>query len=460
MIRKPKIVRLERRLTRRMIQVQAVALLLFFVLVVFPLGIYPALRFIEAPPLDPGNAEIFAEAIRPAQSGGAEVEMTPKLKQLIADKPGVWFLASTEAGVSVSLGKIPVFYDELNTALWEFASVDVRPRAGSPVDALQLERHRSQIGDVMVASGGGRTIGVVSFVAGFWALFSLALLAITTIAAAIIIPRVIRRELRGLKQAAEQAELIDIDARGTQLPIENVPQEVRALVDAVNAGLTRLDKAYAQRERFLADSAHELRTPIAILQTRLETAAPFPEKPRLLMDVARLSGLADQLLDLQRIDLGETAMRPLDLTEVASTVVGDLAPLAINAGYELALRAPEQPVMVSGDEGSLTRAVANVVQNAIVHGNNRGHITVEVSVAGVLSVSDEGPGVAPADRERIFEPFYRVKPLATGAGLGLNLAASIIQRHQGRIAVTEAPGGGARFTIALPLAAGTEASQP
>ena len=164
MIRKPKIVRLERRLTRRMIQVQAVALLLFFALVVFPLGIYPALRFIDAPPLDPANGETFADAIRPAPDGGAQVEMTSKLKQLIADKPGVWFVASTEAGIKVSYGKIPIFYDELDTALWEFASVDVRPRAGSPVDALQLERHRSQIGDVMVASGGGRTIGVLSFV--------------------------------------------------------------------------------------------------------------------------------------------------------------------------------------------------------------------------------------------------------------------------------------------------------
>jgi len=398
MIRKPKIVRLERRLTRRMIQVQAVALLLFFVLVVFPLGIYPALRFIEAPPLDPGNAEIFAEAIRPAATGGAEVEMTPKLKQLIAAKPGVWFLASTEAGVSVSLGKIPVFYDELNTALWEFASVDVRPRAGSPVDALQLERHRSQIGDVMVASGGGRTIGVVSFVAGFWALFSLALLAITTIAAAIIIPRVIRRELRGLKQAAEQAELIDIDARGTQLPIENVPQEVRALVDAVNAGLTRLDKAYAQRERFLADSAHELRTPIAILQTRLETAAPFPEKPRLLMDVARLSGLADQLLDLQRIDLGETAMRSLDLAEIGeltfrrpdesrfpatrlareAVMAGGAAPAVLNAANEVAVAA-----FLAGKIG-FTRIVA-CVEDVLA----RGLPPAPAALADVMAVDHE-----------------------------------------------------------------------
>lgn len=454
MTRKPKLVRLEWRLTRRMIQVQAAALLLFFALAVFPLGIDPVLKVIDAPPLDPANAVTFAEAIRPIEGGGAEVEMTPALKKLIADKPEVWFLAATETGTEVSHGKMPAYYQELHGSLWEFASVDVRPRAGSAADGLQLERHQSRIGDVMVVSGGGRTVGVVSFVASFWALFSLTLLAITAVAAAIIIPRVIRRELRGLKQAAEQAKLIDIDARGTRLPTENLPEEVHTLVDAVNGGLERLDQSYDQRERFLAHSAHELRTPIAILQTRLETAAPFPERPRLLIDVARLSGLADQLLDLQRMDLGESALVPLDLVELAENVVSDLAPLAINAGYEVAFDGPAAPVIVAGDEGSLRRALANVVQNAIMHASNRGRITVELSAPATLSVMDDGPGIAPADRERIFEPFYRIKPLASGAGLGLNLVASIIQRHGGRIDVTESPSGGARFAMTLPLKTG------
>lgn len=453
MTRKPKIVRLERRLTRRMIQVQAVALLLFFALVVFPLGIYPALSFLGASrPLDPNNTSIFAEAIRLAPDGSASVETTPKLRELSAQQPEVWFIATTEAGLEVSFGEMPDYYEQLHGSLWSFESVSIRPRPGAELSGLQLDSQKSAIGDVMVASGGGRTIGVASLVGAFWALVSIGLLAITTIAAAIIIPRVIRRELRGIKQAAEQAKLIDIDARGTRLPTENVPEEVRALVDAVNDGLARLDQSYAQRERFLADSAHELRTPIAILQTRLETAAPFPEKGRLLIDVARLSGLADQLLDLQRMDLGETAMVSLDLVELAETVVSDLAPLAISAGYEIELNAPPQQVTVKGDEGSLTRALANVVQNAIVHGNNRGQISVEVTPFGTLSVTDDGPGIAPADRERIFEPFYRIKPLATGAGLGLNLVDSIIQRHGGRIVVTESPSGGARFAMTLPLA--------
>lgn len=453
MTRPGKPVVLERRLTRRMIQVQAVAILLFFGAVVFPLAISPVLNFLgPSRPLDPANTTIFAEAIRLNPDGSARVELTPKLQDLIKQYPEVWFLATTQTGVTASLGEIPAYYHQLGASLWSFEAVDVRPRPDAGISGLQLARHESAVGDVMVASGGGRTIGVASLVGAFWAFFSIGMLAILTIAAAIIIPRVIRRELRGLKQAAEEAKLIDINARGTRLPTENVPEEVRALVDAVNDGLARLDRSYAQRERFLADSAHELRTPIAILQTRLEMAEPFPERGRLLIDVARISSLADQLLDLQRLDVGDTAMTPVDLVELAETVVGDLAPLAINAGYEIALNAPPHPVVIRGDEGSLTRALANVIQNAIVHGNNTGQITVEVGTSGALSVMDDGPGIAPDERDRIFEPFYRIKPLASGAGLGLNLVASIIQHHHGRVAVTESDSGGARFVMTLPLA--------
>jgi signal transduction histidine kinase len=139
---------------------------------------------------------------------------------------------------------------------------------------------------------------------------------------------------------------------------------------------------------------------------------------------------------------------------VGAAVARELAPLALNAGYELGLNAPDAPVTIRGDEGSLTRALANVVQNAIVHAANHGQIVVEVSTNGTISVMDDGPGIAPADRERIFEPFYRIKPLATGAGLGLNLVASIVQRHKGRVAVTESSTGGAKFSMTLPLAEG------
>ena len=116
--------------------------------------------------------------------------------------------------------------------------------------------------------------------------------------------------------------------------------------------------------------------------------------------------------------------------------------------------------MVRGDGSSLARALANLVQNAIAHGNHGGQITVEVTSAGSISVNDDGPGIASADRTRIFEPFYRLKPQPKGAGLGLNLVASIVQRHEGRIVVGESESGGARFEITLPLGAASPANAP
>lgn len=433
---------------------QAVALLLFFCLVVFPIAVLPALTASDQiAPLDPANTGIFAESIVDGPDGQLQVEPTNRLTALAADAPDVWFYASTLDGRSVSYGTVPSAYSKILSSLWIFEGGMIRPGPDSGLSTLQLAKHDSVAGQVIVASGGGRSIGVASLISLIWAVVSIALLLVLSIAAAVIVPRVVRRELRGLKSAAEQAKRIDINARGTRLPTEGVPEEVRALVDAVNDGLGRLDKSFMQRERFLADAAHELRTPITILQTRLETSDPFPKQARLLMDVARLASLADQLLDLQRLDLGQSIFARVNLVALAESVVGDMAPLAIKAGYEISLNAPEQPVTIRGDEPSLTRALTNVVQNAIIHGSQRGQIEVTVGATGELSVADEGPGVAPDERDKIFEPFYRLKPQATGAGLGLNLVSSIVQHHNGRVAVTASPSGGACFVMSFPLAA-------
>lgn len=435
-----------------MVSMQAIALLLFFCLVVFPIAVLPALTASEQiAPLDPANTAIFAEAIVDAGSQ-LQVEPTGRLNALIADAPGAWFYASTLDGRSVSYGQVPSAYADLLSSLKIFEGGMIRPARDSGLSTLQLDKHDSAAGQLIVASGGGRPIGVASLISLIWAVVSLALLLVLSIAAAVIVPRVVRREMRGLKSAAEQAKRIDINARGTRLPTVDVPEEVRALVDAVNEGLERLDKSFVQRERFLADAAHELRTPITILQTRLETSEPFPKQARLLMDVARLSSLADQLLDLQRLDLGVSAFAPVDLVALAASVVADMAPMAIKAGYEISLNAPDNPVTITGDEPSLTRALANVVQNAIIHGSQRGNIEVTVGTNGDISVVDDGPGVAPEERDKIFEPFYRLKPQATGAGLGLNLVASIVQHHNGKVAVTASPSGGACFVMSFPLA--------
>lgn len=277
--------------------------------------------------------------------------------------------------------------------------------------------------------------------------------ALMTLATLIATPMVVRRVLVPVGEVAAEAQQIHADQRGTRLSTETLPSEVIPLVNAVNDALDRLDEGYERQQRFLLDAAHELRTPIAILQTRLESLSNNPQKTRLLQDGARLASLAEQLLDLQRLNSdGGTVDTVIDLVDLARRVTADLAPLAIAAGYEVSFDSETEKFAVLGDQGALERAVANLVQNAIEHGGRRGAITITVGSSGTVEVCDEGDGIPIEQRERIFEPFHRLQPRSRGAGLGLNLVQSIVQRHAGNIVVLPGSRGGACFRITLPAA--------
>jgi signal transduction histidine kinase len=264
-----------------------------------------------------------------------------------------------------------------------------------------------------------------------------------SLATLIATPIVIRRTLAALARAAAQAEEIDIDRRGARLPLQGVPSEIVPLVSAVNDALRRLDEGYERDKRFLVDAAHELRTPIAILQTRLESIPLGPHAPRVLEDVARLSTLADQLLDIQRVDQGSDGLTDVDIVAMGRTVVADLAPLAIAANYELSFEAAVEHVYVHGDRGSLERALTNLIQNAIEYGGRKGLVAVRVDRPARISVTDDGPGIPPPHRERVFEPFYRLNGRNRGAGLGLNLVQEIVRRHDGVVVIRDGSTGGA-----------------
>jgi signal transduction histidine kinase len=227
-----------------------------------------------------------------------------------------------------------------------------------------------------------------------------------------------------------------------------VPNEIVPLVVAINDALRRLDEGFDRRQRFLVDAAHELRTPIAILQTRIESTEPGPHTARLIEDVRRLSTLADQLLDTERLKQTAAPQSDIDLVDVAQHVTSDLAPLAIAAGYEIAFESSVKQAPLSGDQGALERALANLIHNAIEYGGRRGKIVVSVTASSV-SVTDEGPGIPLNDRERVFEPFYRLNSGSRGAGLGLNLVREIVRLHDGMIDIQDGPNGGTRVTMAF-----------
>lgn len=372
-----------------------------------------------------------------------------KLQSLLQTSPGLWFVIEDEKGRRLSHGEVPEVYRSLADSIPQLQNGEVH--ASSPPYALAMRVYidDTPLGRVHVICGGipttnaGPLFAVLADYLGWRMTLPLALVTL------IVVPWLIRRAMRGVAEVVGQAQAIDIDERGARLADHAVPRELQPLVQAFNAALERLNEGYDVRDRFLAGAAHELRAPIAILEARIETLEAGAVRTRLLVDVSRLSNLAEQLLDLQRLGKHASKLEPIDLVNLSSEVSADVAPLAVDAGYELALDAPDSPVMVMGDPQSLSRVLTNLIQNAIAHGGGRGLITVDVHPNGTFGVSDQGPGIPVNERIRIFEPFYRLRPSSTGAGLGLHLVQEIVALHGGRIDVVEANGGGAWFRVRL-----------
>jgi two-component system, OmpR family, sensor histidine kinase TctE len=302
------------------------------------------------------------------------------------------------------------------------------------------------VGGAATANAGGLATMVADYLT--WRL-----LLPTVLATLITVPIVVRGSMKSVRQVARHADEIDVEKRGARLADQTVPLEIQPLVRGFNAALTRVSDGYDIRDRFLASAAHELRAPIAILRARIDAMDPCPERTRLLGDTSRLWNLAEQLLDLQRFNGDAAACQLLDLARVTSDAVADIAPLTLESGNDIEFDAPEAPVWIQGDALALTRVIMNLVQNAMVHADGHGTISVSVGASGQITVTDHGNGISPEERERIFEPFYRTRPSSSGTGLGLHLARQVVERHGGSIDVTDAEHGGACFRVRLPLAA-------
>ena len=244
-----------------------------------------------------------------------------------------------------------------------------------------------------------------------------------------------------LKPATRQLALIEADRPDHRIQEKVVPSEVLPLVRGINHALDRLAEELERRRRFIADAAHELKTPLAILILQVDALKSSDEKRDMRRTVNRLSALVSQMLDVQRLSLGGRQRSEVDLATLAAEVTADMAPLALASGYDLSLDAPPEPVLIHGDAPALGRALANLIGNAIAHAGEKGEIRVVVREDRTIDVIDHGPGVSPAIRKDLFEPFVRGRWDRDGCGLGLHLTREIMRAHGGDVSLLETEAG-------------------
>lgn len=235
-----------------------------------------------------------------------------------------------------------------------------------------------------------------------------------------------------------------------RIPLEGIPAETMPLVEAVNAALAQLDAGAARQRRFAANAAHELRTPVAILRTRIDALSDVPYKTNLKRDVRRIQTIVDQLLIAARLnEHGGTMDGIVDLVTTIRTVVADYAPLVVENKKHIEFESPVPSVRVRGNRQALECIAANLIDNALRAEPEGKSVLVRVGPGGTVDVVDHGAGIPKDSRDRIFEPFWRGSETSPGTGLGLAIVKELLDLHKGRVSVVETPGGGATFRVTL-----------
>ena len=260
---------------------------------------------------------------------------------------------------------------------------------------------------------------------------------------------IFRRALRPLRQASEIASDIGPTRTDLRLPTDEIPREVRPLVSAINLALDRLEEGFRIQRDFTADAAHELRTPLSILRTRLDTLGDEGIARALRKDVDGMAHIISQLLDIAELDSFVVDPREkADLRAVAAEVAEFVAPLALAQGKDIALLGTTEPVWVTGNPEMLSRAIRNLAENAINHTAPGTTVEFIVDDDGTVSVLDRGPGVAEDERNLIFQRFWRRDRRKAGStGLGLSIVQRIAELHSATITLTNRHPNGAGFSV-------------
>lgn len=406
--------------------------------------------------------ELLAQSIVQSPDGSALIEPTKALREYAALTPTFRFAAldpktrRPTRGSSTDLTKSLSHLDHIDVDVTKFTIV------GDSAAHRLGNMHRVDTGAgelTLIIYGYAFSVDDFNYLLQTYlqslvttpaAILALSPLILATLGIGLIVAR---RSLGPLEMAAASAKCIDYKFLDQRLPTNDVPIEVLPLVEAVNDALARVDLGVTQQRRFLANAAHELRTPVAILNARIDS----PRKPSfeidLKRDVRRIRNIIEQLLIASRLgEAHEEEGEDVDLVEIAERQIADQTLIAIKSGRQIEFDAPSTPIVVKANRRALESVIANLIDNALHAEPDRGIILVRLRQGATLEVVDHGVGVPEGERELVFEPFWRKSETRPGTGLGLAIVKEIVELHKGQISVLTTPGGGATFKVSLPQA--------
>ncbi|WP_061557085.1 HAMP domain-containing sensor histidine kinase [Mycobacterium simiae] len=351
-----------------------------------------------------------------------------------------------------------------DTALVPVTRFDLNLRRGIPDDEvphdnmrLSGQRVNTATGEYTVLVGGGSE-AVEATARTFALLFAGGAPMVIAVAAAASY-WLVRRSLQSVDAIRSRVADISASDLAERVPVPTSRDEISALAVTMNEMLARVEAGHRAQQRFVSDASHELRSPLSTIISGLEVAEAHPQLldselavGTLLPEAHRMRALIDDLLLLARADERNLVLRN-DVVPLADLAEVEAARLRRDPQREI--RTDTSPTTFIGDPAAVGRAIRNLIENAVRHANSRVDICVgSRDGMAILTVSDDGPGIAAADRGRVFERFVRLDDdrarTGGGTGLGLAIVAEIAAAHGGTVRIDDRPGGGTTMIVTFP----------
>jgi heavy metal sensor kinase len=436
---------------------------LALVLAAFSTGVYFAIRHQMLTRIDQGLHEELSDVLHEVRRAAKPDDLLVWLNRRFAQHKGFDFQITKPDGtrffVNARLEEkwlpLPATADSLEE-VFETVSLDagyriVNVRAGGPDGPLvvqvarSLEQHHQEMAELLLIFVTAGPLTLLIAVAGGY------LLA--------------RRALSPVHEITQTARRLRANQLDQRIAVANAHDELGALATTLNEMLERLEHSFQEMQRFTADAAHELRTPLAVMRTEAEVALRAPRSAEeyrrvlenLLEEVNRLTAMAEKLLFLSRHDAGlhESSLRPLNGSELLQEVVGHMRFLAEEKQITLTVEGGSKAGILA-DERQLRHVLYNLLDNAIKYTPAGGAVDVRATTQDStwrVSIRDTGIGISADHLPHIFDRFYRADAARTagaGAGLGLAICRSLMDAMHGQIEVESEPGRGATFRVLLP----------